>query len=97
MNYNNEQPSRVHGNETFMLQQSSVKESKNKIYNVILTICQITENHKCELTDNSIEVFNFSNIDYKIKNKIDQLLKPNVFVSKTKTLYPCLLLNYLFA
>jgi hypothetical protein len=82
MSYFNEQPNRANGNKTFDLQQSSIKESRNKIYNVILTICQITENHKCELTDNSIEVFNFSNIDYKIKNKIDQLLKPNVFVSK---------------
>jgi hypothetical protein len=82
----NEQPNQVNGNETLMLQQSSFKETESKVYNVVLTICQITETHKCELTDNSLEVFNIFNMDYKIKNQINQLLKPSIILSKKITM-----------
>ncbi len=82
----NEKPDRVNGNEVLMLQKPSIKETENRIHNVVSTVCEITETNKCELTDNSFEVFNIFNIEMKIKNQINQLLKPSVLVSKKITM-----------
>jgi len=85
MSYFNDQPNRVTGHETMLIQKATTFQKVNEIHNVILTICEISENNKFELTDNTLEVFNICKMDFKIKKHINKLLKPRIIVSKEIT------------